>query len=85
MISILINAYACAPNMGSEPGMAWNWVINLANYCKVYVITEGEWKDEIDAALKELPQGENITFFYNSFSERIRKICWNQGDWRFFY
>jgi glycosyltransferase involved in cell wall biosynthesis len=85
MLAVLINAYACAPNRGSEPGMAWNWVINLAKYCKVYVITEGEWKDEIEIALKELPQGENIIFYYNPLSEKIRKMCWNQGDWRFYY
>lgn len=85
MISILINAYACAPNMGSEPGMAWNWITNLANYCKVYVITEGEWQAEIEEALKELPQARNIVFFYNPVSDKIRKMCWNQGDWRFYY
>lgn len=85
MISVLINAYACSPNMGSEPGMAWNWIINLANYCKVYVITEGEWKEKIEEAIKELPQGNNITFYYNPVSDKIRKMCWNQGDWRFYY
>lgn len=31
MLKILINAYACSPGMGSEPGIAWNWVSNLAN------------------------------------------------------
>lgn len=31
MLKILINAYACSPDMGSEPGIAWNWVSNLAN------------------------------------------------------
>lgn len=25
-MKIVINAYACSPGMGSEPGMAWNWV-----------------------------------------------------------
>jgi glycosyltransferase involved in cell wall biosynthesis len=85
MISVLINAYACAPNRGSEPGMAWNWVINLAKYCKVYVITEGEWKDEIEIAINKLPQGKNLVFYYNPLSEKIRKMCWNQGDWRFYY
>jgi len=85
MVSILINAYACAPNMGSEPGMAWNWIINLANYCKVYVITEGEWRTEIELAIKELPQKQNIVFHYIPVSEKIRKICWNQGDWRFYF
>jgi glycosyltransferase involved in cell wall biosynthesis len=85
MLAVLINAYACAPNRGSEPGMAWNWIINLAKYCKVYVITEGEWKDEIEIALKKLPQGDNIIFYYNPLSKKIRKMCWNQGDWRFYY
>lgn len=85
MISVFVNAYACAPNMGSEPGMAWNWVTNLAKYCKVYVMTEGEWQLEIEDALKELPQADNIVFYYNPVSDKIRKMCWNQGDWRFYY
>lgn len=85
MISVLINAYACAPNMGSEQGMAWNWIINLANYCKVFVITEGEWKIEIEDAIKQLPQGGNMIFYYNPVSDKIRRMCWNQGDWRFYY
>ncbi|MFZ4796186.1 MAG: glycosyltransferase [Bacteroidia bacterium] len=83
-ISILINAYACAPNKGSEPGMAWNWIVNLANYCELYVITEGEWQKEIEIALVNLPQKENLHFYYNPVSEKIRKMCWNQGDWRFY-
>lgn len=51
MLSILINAYACSPNMGSEPGMAWNWCINLARHCELYIITEGEFRDKIEAVL----------------------------------
>lgn len=83
-MKVLINAYACAPNRGSEPGMAWNWIINLANYCELYIITEGEWKEEIERELSILPFREKIHFYYNPVSERIRKICWNQGDWRFY-
>ncbi len=85
MLSILINAYACAPNMGSEPGMAWNWIINLANYCQLHVITEGEWQNEIESELMLLPQANNIKFYYNPVSAKIRTMCWNQGDWRFYY
>ena len=47
MLSILINAYACSPNMGSEPGMAWNWCVNLAKYCELYIITEGEFQEKL--------------------------------------
>ena len=36
-MKILINAYACSPGMGSERGMAWNWVSNLANIFELYI------------------------------------------------
>lgn len=84
MLKILINAYACSPNMGSEPGMAWNWCVNLANYCELHIITEGEFRDTIEAILPTLPQGKNMHFYYNPVSDEIRKMCWNQGDWRFY-
>lgn len=84
LLSILINAYACSPNMGSEPGMAWNWCVNLAKYSELHIITEGKFRNEIEAALPTLPQGKNMHFYYNPVSEKIRKMCWNQGDWRFY-
>lgn len=84
MLSILINAYACSPNMGSEPGMAWNWCVNLAKHCELHIITEGEFKDNIEKVLPTLPQGKNMHFYYNPVTEEIRKMCWNQGDWRFY-
>lgn len=84
MLKILINAYACSPDMGSEPGMGWNWCMNLANYCKLFIITEGEFKDNIQVALPYLSQAANIHFYYNPVSEEIRRMCWNQGDWRFY-
>lgn len=84
MLSILINAYACSPGMGSEPGMAWNWCVNLARYCELHIITEGEFRDKIEAALPALSQGGNMHFYYNPVSDEIRRMCWNQGDWRFY-
>lgn len=84
MVSILVNAYACSPNMGSEPGMAWNWCVNLAKYCELHIITEGEFRNKIEELLPTLPQGKNMHFYYNPVSEEIRKMCWNQGDWRFY-
>lgn len=83
-MKVLINAYACSPGMGSEPGMAWNWVSNLAKFCELYIITEGEFRDKIEEVVPTLEQGKNMHFFYNPVSEEIRKMCWNQGDWRFY-
>lgn len=85
MLNILINAYAVAPNWGSEQGMGWNWIINIAKYCKCHVITEGEWRKEIEEVLETLPQKDNIIFYYNPVNENIRRMCWNQGDWRFYF
>ena len=84
MMKVLINAYACSPGMGSEPGMAWNWVVNLAKFCELYIITEGEFWEKIEAAVPTLEQGGNMHFYYNPVSDEIRKMCWNQGDWRFY-
>lgn len=85
MLNVLINAYAVSPAWGSEPGMGWNWIINIAKHSNVFVITEGEWKDEILEAVEKLPQKENIHFYFNPVSNKVRKICWNQGDWRFYW
>ena len=84
MLKILINAYACSPGMGSEPGMAWNWVSNLAKFCELHIITEGEFREKIEEVVPTLEQGKNMHFYYNPVSEEIRKMCWNQGDWRFY-
>lgn len=84
MLKILINAYACSPNMGSEPGMSWNWVSNLAKFCELHIITEGEFREKIEEVVPTLEQGKNMHFYYNPVSEEIRRMCWNQGDWRFY-
>lgn len=83
-LKILINAYACSPGMGSEPGMAWNWVSNLAKFCELYIITEGEFREKIEEVVPTLEQGKNMHFYYNPVTDEIRKMCWNQGDWRFY-
>ena len=56
MINVLVNAYAVNPYWGSEQGMGWNWVVNIARYCNVYVITEGEFRDNIEEAMMSLSQ-----------------------------
>lgn len=85
MLTILINAYACGPNRGSEPGMAWNWCCHLAKHCELHIITEGEFRDEIESVLPTMEYGHNMRFYYLPVSDKVRSMCWNQGDWRFYY
>lgn len=100
MLNILIDAYAVSPTWGSEPGMGWNWVSNLAKFCNLYVITEGEWQKEIECSIsaaisgrmeKEVnptgllkEQAERMHFYYLNVTPEIRKMCWNQGTWIFY-
>lgn len=70
--------------MGSEPGMAWNWCVNLAKYCELHIITEGEFRNKIEETVPSLPQGRNMHFYYNPVPDKVRRMCWNQGDWRFY-
>ena len=84
-MNILINSYAVSPSWGSEPGMGWNWISNLAKYANLYIITEGEWQAEIEEAVSKHPYQEHLHFFYLPVSDKIRQMCWNQGDWRFYY
>lgn len=100
MLNILIDAYAISPNWGSEQGMGWNWVSNLAKFCKLYIITEGEWQKELEQTLEAAlnsnmdksvnptglsrQQALNMNFYYLPVSKEIREICWNQGTWKFY-
>lgn len=75
MYNVIINAYTIAPNWGSEQGMGWNWISNLAKYCNFYIETEGEWQKEIDAAVESHPYKEHLHFYYNPLPDEVRKMC----------
>ena len=97
MLRILINAYACCPNMGSEQGMGWNWISNIAKTCEVFVITESEYEN-VNSRLAENCEQYGITkeqcdrmhFYFvpagetEEKSAKIRSMCWNQGTWSFY-
>jgi glycosyltransferase involved in cell wall biosynthesis len=72
---ILILAYGCAPNRGSEPGVGWMWSRALAGFADVWVLTQGFYEAEIERALPEVPEKESLTFVYPSesrWSQRLR-------------
>lgn len=84
-LKILINAYTCSLNMGSEPGMAWNWCIHLSKHNELFIITEGEYRDNIESFMANYENKDNLHFYYVPVTPKVRKMAWNQGDWRFYY
>lgn len=83
-LNVLVSAFACGPNWGSEVGMGWNWIINLANYCKLTIITEKGFKDEIESSIGLLKLKYSPEFHYIDIGEKGRELFWKQGDWRFY-
>lgn len=97
MLKVLINAYSCCPNMGSEQGMGWNWISNIAKTCEVFVITESEYEN-VNSRLADNYEQYGVTkeqcdrmhFYFvpagetEEESAKIRSMCWNQGTWSFY-
>lgn len=54
-LRVLISAYACEPGKGSEPGVGWNWVRQIARFADVWVITRANNRPVIEKALEKEP------------------------------
>jgi len=65
-MKILLCAYACEPNRGSEPGVGWQWALNLSEdkQKEVYVLTRSNNQEVIDAYWSKSKCPENLHFFY---------------------
>jgi glycosyltransferase involved in cell wall biosynthesis len=60
--NVLLSAYACRPNHGSEPEVGWSWATELARIGhRVTVITHSMNAAEIAT---HAPLGENLSFHY---------------------
>ena len=62
-LKVLISAYACEPNKGSEPGVGWNWAKQIAKFAEVWVITRTNNRNVIEEELKKSPIS-NLHFLY---------------------
>ncbi len=73
-MKILLSAYACEPNKGSEPSVGWNWAIEVARLGhETWVITRANNKESIE--LSEIP--DNLHFIYYDLPKRAR--WWKSG------
>ena len=60
---ILVSAYSCEPGRGSEPGVGWDWVHQIARYHEVWVITRANNRASIELALSR-ESLSNVRWFY---------------------
>jgi glycosyltransferase involved in cell wall biosynthesis len=50
---ILLSAFACSPLWGSEPGVGWQWLMQLVKHHEVVLVTHAYFKGHIEPALAE--------------------------------
>jgi glycosyltransferase involved in cell wall biosynthesis len=54
-MKVLVSAYACEPGKGSEPGVGWHWITELAHLGhEVHVITRSNNRASIEKALADV-------------------------------
>ena len=71
---ILLSAYACEPNKGSEPEVGWKWAITLSQLGhEVYVITRLNNKKNIEQFLDE-KKITNLHFHYFDYPNWLISI-----------
>lgn len=81
---ILISAYGCEPNRGSEAGVGWNWVLKLAEENELYVITRKNNREKIEQALPENLK-DNIHFIYYDTGKLLLKLKKKEKGLYFYY
>ncbi len=81
-MKILMSAFACAPNVGSEPGVGWNWAIEAARLRhEVVVLTQREHEKEIRSAQARglVPAGVSFDFFMPAWVQRLYDLGLKTG------
>lgn len=79
MKTILATAYAINPFKGSEDGMGWNFVMQIARFNKVIAVTRANNRPHIEKYMREKPSElyKNTTFLY--FDTPYWTRFWKKG------
>lgn len=60
-IKVLVSAYACEPDKGSEPGVGWNWAKQISRFAETWVITRA---NNIEAMKRELTDNPDFDLYF---------------------
>lgn len=74
---IFVSAYACEPNLGSEIGVGWHWVLEMSKYFELWVLTRESNRGTIESWIAEHPDFDNIHWLYFDLPKWAR--FWKKG------
>jgi glycosyltransferase involved in cell wall biosynthesis len=88
-VRLLLSAYACRPNAGSEPGYGWNWATHLASRgFEVHVLVAQRNQQAVEAGLGTAAT-KNVHFHFVRVpyewikkSESLHYLCWQASALR---
>ena len=84
-MKILLSAYACEPNTGSEPNVGWNWALGLSDLGhKVTVITRKNNENKIKRFLSNKKKNK-INFIYYDLPSWLQYLKKKNFFFLFFY
>jgi glycosyltransferase involved in cell wall biosynthesis len=76
-LKVLISAYGCEPEQGSEAGAGWGWSMQIARFHEVWVITRANNREAIERALTKEPT-PNVHWVYFDLPDWWR--FWKKGQ-----
>ncbi len=74
---ILVSAYACEPDLGSEIGVGWHWVLEMSRYFDLWVLTRESNRESIEGWIAENQIENPPTFIYYDLPKKWR--FWKKG------
>ncbi len=84
-MKVLLSAYACEPGRGTELGVGWNTVREVARYHEVWVLTRpDDGREAIEAELAQNPV-PNLHFVYFTLPIWGSGWKWGQGAFQIHY
>ena len=63
-LKIFVSAYACEPDLGSEVGVGWHWVLEMSKYFDLWVLTRKSNQSSIEGWLQNNQEYNNVHFIY---------------------
>jgi len=76
---ILLSAFACEPNRGSEPGFGWNWALHLAQEGHdVVLMTPPHGRSAIDKQIALIGKSLSLNVIYVDVPTRAKRFLKGQ-------
>lgn len=76
-MKLFVSAYACEPDLGSEIGVGWHWVLEMSKHFELWVLTRESNRHSIEPWIDAHPEYKSIHFLYYDMPKWAR--WWKKG------